>query len=166
MFFNSLSTWKKNTLSKIPIFFKPAQSQRQVWVNLLCQQFLITCLCPHLIKYCFHKNLQHSTIQQLTVRQNLFKGSTYTVGVQHSLTRGERKLCLSPFKKSSNPILSSVPKRESKATIELGRQGNRWICVDKSKSYVIRIRWQHSQQSVNMIIQSLPYHCKIYCVSH
>ena len=71
---------------------------------------------------------------------------SYTVGVQNSLTRGERELCISPFKKSSNPILSSVPKRESKATIELGRQGNRWICVDKSKSYIMRIRWQHSQQ--------------------
>ena len=36
-----------------------------------------------------------------------------------------------PFKKSSNPILSSVPISVSRATIELGRHGNRWILIWK-----------------------------------
>jgi len=36
-----------------------------------------------------------------------------------------------PFKKSSNPILSSVPISVSRATIELGRHGNRWILMKK-----------------------------------
>jgi len=36
-----------------------------------------------------------------------------------------------PFKKSSNPILSSVPISVSRATIELGRHGNRWILMWK-----------------------------------
>ena len=76
---------------------------------------------------------------------------SYTVGVQNSLTRGERELCISPFKKSSNPILSSVPKRESNATIELGRQGNRWICVDRSMSDTMRIRRQHSPQWTRLL---------------
>lgn len=40
-------------------------------------------------------------------------------------------VAITPFKKSSNPILSSVPISVSRATIELGRHGNRWILMWK-----------------------------------
>ena len=45
-----------------------------------------------------------------------------------------------PFKKSSNPILSSVPMSVSRATIELGRHGSRWILMVKKLN-----EWQKAQ---------------------